>query len=150
MGHEDRFIHFRNWNICKHSIRTNMLNCKFEGNPNKTCLMASYPPDTTKKLPTGVSKETCSGAGDACGKMEFNMKFLGKEYKFSERRCVEGLAAISPKCIPTDVPLDGGQTGKANMCLCASELCNTASFSVQGSILTLFVSIVAIVLKKMI
>ena len=78
------------------------------------------------------------------------MKFLGTEYKVTERRCVEGLAAISPKCIQTDVPLDGGQTGKANMCLCTSELCNTASFSVHGSILTLFVSTIAIVLQKIV
>ena len=78
------------------------------------------------------------------------MKFLGKEYEFAERRCVEGLAAISPKCIPTDVPLDGGQTGKANMCLCTSELCNTASFPAHGSMLTIFVSLAAILLQKMI
>ena len=79
-----------------------------------------------------------------------DMKFLGTEYKVTERRCVEGLAAISPKCIQTDVPLDGGQTGKANMCLCTSELCNTASFPVHGSVLILFISIAAILLQTMI
>lgn len=78
------------------------------------------------------------------------MKVHGTKYKVTERRCFEGMAAFNQRCIQTDIPLPGGQTGKSNTCFCTSELCNTASFPVHGSVLTLFISIAAILLQTMI
>jgi len=126
-------------------------NCEFDGNQNKSCLTSPFPEDM-KKIPDGMTKKKCEGEGNACAKMAFKMDLFGQSLDIVSRQCMPGgeaLLKISGSCISSDTPTVGGQTVKANMCLCTSELCNAANFPVQASIMTVLISIVSVLLQKM-
>ena len=82
--------------------------------------------------------------------MILGMNLLGSDYNIVARQCMEGLGALGGKCIGTEVPGQGGKSVQAQMCLCNSDQCNTASFPIQASLITLFVSIASILVQKLI
>jgi len=130
-------------------------NCPFTGDQNpedKSCLNEPIPktPEEMKNLPKGLSKIDC-GTGDvACAKMAFKMDLLGKNYNFVARQCMPKFSALAGRCMGTEVPGPGGKSIQAEMCVCNSDQCNTASFSTQASILTVLVSIVSLMLQQLI
>ena len=83
-------------------------------------------------------------------KMISGMNLLGSDYNIIARQCMEGLGALGGKCIGTEVPGQGGKSVQAQMCLCNSDQCNTASFPIQATFVTIFVSIVSILVQKLI
>ena len=78
------------------------------------------------------------------------MNLLGSDYNIVARQCMEGLGALGGKCIGTEVPGQGGKSVQAQMCLCNSDQCNAASFPIQATFITIFVSIASILLQKLI
>ena len=78
------------------------------------------------------------------------MDLLGKNYNFVARQCMPKFSALAGRCMGTEVPGPGGKSIQAEMCVCNSDQCNTASFSTQASILTVLVSIVSLMLQQLI
>ena len=77
------------------------------------------------------------------------MNLLGADYNIIARQCMEGLGPLGGKCnggrgtYSTGIVVPGqrGKSVQAKMCLCNSDQCNTTSFPIQATLITVFVSI---------
>jgi len=128
-------------------------NCQFDGDQNNTCLRQP-PPSNATDLKTnyvaldGYDIKTCD-EGAACNKMTMKMEMFGREIDVVSRQCIPGLGALSGRCIGQEIPGLNGKNIKAEMCICNSDICNSANLPVQASVLAVLFSAMSTLIVKL-